>query len=225
MKGIDGELGEMKIPLRSNKRPIKQRPYKLNPIYKQKVKDEIDRMLEANIIEPIEDLEWISLMVVQDNKQGRGIKICIDLRKLNDACLHDPFPTSFTDEVLENVGGHEAYSFTDGFSDYHQIKIAQEDRHKTTFAMEWGSYQYIVMLFGLKNAPAILSRVVIATFKEFIHRFLEVYLEDWTVYSLLKHHVEVLRLMLERCRQCQISLNIKKFIFGTPFGILLGHIV
>ena len=81
------------------------------------------------------------------------------------------------------------------------------------------------MSFGLNNAPTIFSRVVIAAFKEFIHQFLEIYLDDWTVYSLLKYHVEVLWLMLERCRQCQISLNIKKCIFGTPFGILLGHIV
>ena len=142
-------------------------------------------MLEADIIEPVEELEWISPMVVQDKKQG-GIMICMELRSLNDACLHDPFPTSFTDEVLENVGGHEAYSFTDGFSGYHQIKIAQEDRNKTMFATELGSYQYKVMSFGLKNAPAIFSRVVIATFKEFIHQFLEVYLDDWIVYSLLK---------------------------------------
>jgi hypothetical protein len=77
----------------------------------------------------------------------------------------------------------------------------------------------------LKNALVIFSRVFIAAFKEFIHQFLEVYLDDWTVYSLLKYHVEVLRLMLEICRQCQISLNIKKCIFGTPFGILLGNIV
>jgi hypothetical protein len=115
------------------------------------------------------------------------------------------------DEVLENVGGHEAYSFTDGFSGYHHIKIAQEDKYKTTFVTEWRSYQYIVMLFGLKNAPTIFSKVVIITFKEFIHQFLEVYLDShWTVYSLLKDHIEVLRLMLERCRQCQISPNIKK---------------
>jgi hypothetical protein len=126
----------MKIPLRYDVRPIKQRPYRLNTIYKHKVKYEIDRMLEAGIIEPVEESEWISPMVVQDKKQGRGIRICVDLRKLNDACLHDPFPTPFTDEVLENVGGHKAYSFTDGFSDYHQIKIAQEDRHKTTLATE-----------------------------------------------------------------------------------------
>ena len=97
-------------------------------------------MLKADIIEPVEESEWIIPMVVQDKKQGRGIKICVDLRKLNDACLHNPFPTSFTDEVLKNVGGHKAYSFTDGFLGYHQIKITQEDRHKTTFATEWGSY-------------------------------------------------------------------------------------
>jgi hypothetical protein len=81
------------------------------------------------------------------------------------------------------------------------------------------------MPFGLKNAPTIFSRVVIAAFKEFIHQFLEVYLDDWTIYSLLKDHVKVLRKMLEICRQCHISLNIKKCIFGTPFGIFLGHIV
>ena len=77
----------------------------------------------------------------------------MDLRKLNDACLHDPFPTPFIDEALENVGGQEVYSFIDGFSSYHQIRISPEDRYKNTFATEWGSYQYTVMPFGLKNAP------------------------------------------------------------------------
>jgi len=60
--------------------------------------------------------------------------------KLNDACIHDPFLTPFTDEVLDNVGGKEAYSFTDGFSRYHQIKIAPEDRRKTTFMTEWDCF-------------------------------------------------------------------------------------
>jgi hypothetical protein len=64
MKGITRELVEMKIPLISEARPIRQRPYRLNPIYKQKVKVEIDRMLEAGIIEPIDEFEWVSPMVV-----------------------------------------------------------------------------------------------------------------------------------------------------------------
>jgi len=57
-------------------------------------------------------------MVFQD-KKTIGIRTCVDMRNLNDACVHDPFPTCFTDEVLENVGEQEAYSFTHGFLGYH----------------------------------------------------------------------------------------------------------
>ena len=70
-KGIARELGEMKIPLRPDARPIKQRPYRLNPIYKLNFKDKMDRMLKVSIIKPIEESEWISPMVVQDKKQGK----------------------------------------------------------------------------------------------------------------------------------------------------------
>jgi hypothetical protein len=197
MKGIKGPMGEMRIPLNLDQIPFKQRPYRLNPKYKEKVKIELHGMLEARIIEPVEELEWISPMVVQDKKTGE-IRICVDLRKLNDVCLHDPFPTPFTDEVLDNVGGQEVYSFTDGFSRYHQIRIAKEDFHKTTFATEWGSYQCIVIPFGLNNSPSIFSRVVVETFKEFLHKFLEAYFDYWTIFCLLKNHIECLRLMLEK---------------------------
>lgn len=108
---------------------------------------------------------------------------------------------SFTDEVLDNVGGQEAYSFTDGFSGYHQIKITPENRRKMTFTTEWSCFQYTVMPFGLKNAHAMFSRIVIAAFKEFIHKFLEVYFDDWTVFVLVKHHVASMRLMLDTCRR------------------------
>jgi hypothetical protein len=104
MKGIKGPMGEMKFPLKTNARLVKQRPYRLNPKYKEKLKIELDRMLEAGIIEPIEESEWIGPMVLQDKKIGE-IRIYVDLKKLNDAYLHDPFPTPFNDEVLDNVGG------------------------------------------------------------------------------------------------------------------------
>jgi hypothetical protein len=144
------------------------------------VKIELDKMLEARIIETIEESEWVSPMVVQDKKTGE-IRIYVDLRKLNDSCLHDPFPTPFTYKVLDNMGGQQVYYFTDGFSRYHQIRIAKEEHHKTTFAIEWGSYQYIVMPFGLNNSLAIFSRVVVEVFKESLHKFLEAYFDDWTI--------------------------------------------
>jgi len=108
-------------------------------------------------------------MVVQEKKQKDEIRICMDLRKLNDTYVHDPLLTPFTDEVLVNVGSQEVYSFTNGRSGYHQIKITLEDRSKTTFVTEWGCYQYTVMSFGLKNSPAIFLHMVVTEFKEFIH--------------------------------------------------------
>jgi hypothetical protein len=177
MKGIKGPLGEMRIPLKLDVNLVKQRPYRLNRKYKEKVKIELDRMLEARIIESVEESEWISPIIVQDKNTSEN-SICVDLRKMNDACLHDPFPTPFTYEVLDNIGGQEVYSFIDGFSGYHQFHIAKEDHHKTTFSIEWGSYQYTLMPFGLKNALAIFSRVVVEAFKEFLHKFLEAYFDD-----------------------------------------------
>lgn len=65
-------------------------------------------MMEADIIEPVEESDWVSPMVVQEKKQKGEIRICVDLWKLNDACVHNPFLTPFMDEVLENVGGKES---------------------------------------------------------------------------------------------------------------------
>ena len=83
-------------------------------------------MLQVGVIEPIEESQWISPIVVQDKKTSGEATICVDLRKLNDAYLHDLFLTPFTYEVLDNVEGKEIYSFSDGFSRYHQIKITEE---------------------------------------------------------------------------------------------------
>ena len=102
--------------MRPNAKPSKKRPYRMNPEYKERVKEKLDCMLDAGIIEPIEESECIISIVIQDKKTTGEVKICVDLRKLNDACLHNPFPTPFTDEVLKSVEGQDMYSFTYDFS-------------------------------------------------------------------------------------------------------------
>lgn len=81
------------------------------------------------------------------------------------------------------------------------------------------------MPFGLKNVLAIFSRVVVATFKEFIHKFLEVYFDNWTLFGLVKKHIASLQLMLDTCWRHKIVLNLKKCTFLIPFGNLFGHVV
>ena len=81
------------------------------------------------------------------------------------------------------------------------------------------------MPFGIKNELAIFSRIVVSAFKDFIHKFLEVYFDDWTMFGLVRDHIESLCMMLYRCCQYQIALNSKKCILCAPFGVLLGHVV
>jgi hypothetical protein len=81
------------------------------------------------------------------------LKICVDFKKFNKATIKDPYPLPFSDEVLNTIIRYEAYSFIDGFSSYHQIFIALENRYKTTFVTNWGAFVWMVMQFGVKNGP------------------------------------------------------------------------
>ena len=150
-------MGEMCIILKPDARPVKHKPYHQNPRVKEKVKAEIDKTLKAGLIFSEEEAEWVSPIVIQSKKEKFEIRVCVDYRSLNNECIHDPFPIPFSDKVFDNVAGNETYSFTDGFSRYHQVRIADEYKKKTTFTTEWGSFAYHVMPFGLKNASVIFS--------------------------------------------------------------------
>jgi hypothetical protein len=164
-------MGEMKIDLILGEKPIKKWPYKLAHKYKSIIQKEINGMLAVGIIYPIDKSEWESPMVVQPKKHDpKKIRICIDFRGLNKMTLTDPFPTPFADEIINEVMGHECYSFTDGFSGYNQVPIAKEDQPKTTFVSKFGSFSYRVIPFGLKNAPAVFSRIVVKAFQEYIYK-------------------------------------------------------
>ena len=159
----------MKIDLLLEETPIKKIPYKLAHKYKEIIKIEIDNMLTARIIYLVDQSEWESPMVVQPKKHDpKKLRVCVDYRWLNKATKTDPFPTPFVDEMLNEVAGHECYSFIDEFLGYNQVPIAKEDQHKTTFVCEFGSFAYRKMPFGLKNAPAVFSRIVVKAFQEYI---------------------------------------------------------
>ena len=77
----------------------------------------------------IEESDWVSPKGIQHKKMARGgIRVCVDFQNINvAACVHDPFPTPFSDEVLDQAVGKEAYSFTERFSRYHhQVRIVKE---------------------------------------------------------------------------------------------------
>jgi hypothetical protein len=117
-------------------------------------------------------------------------------------------------------------SMLDGFSGYNQVLVAEEDRPKTTFVTPWGTYAYVIIPFGLKNAGATFQRAMDHAFKDFIGKFMDDYQDDLTIYSKSREiHIEHLKKIFERCRMYGVSLNPKKCLFVVMEGKFLGHIV
>lgn len=115
-----------------NIKPIKQKLHKMHPRIELLVKAELEKLLEVNFIRPIDYSEWISNMVRVSKLDG-SIRVCTDFRDLNKACPKDNFPLPNIDILVNSTTGHVMLSLMDGFSRYNQIKIEEEDQHKTAF--------------------------------------------------------------------------------------------
>ena len=107
----------------------------------------------------------------------------MDFRELNRATLRDYFPLPFIDQVLYTLLGKQYFSFLDGYSGYNQIQIALERREKTTFTCPWGTFAYMVLPFGLCNAPAKFQRAVLEIFSDLTNDCVEIYMDDFTIYG------------------------------------------
>ena len=204
--------------------PVRQRQYRMNPKYSILVKEEIDKLLETRFIYKVPYSEWVSPIVVVRKKNGK-LQICQDFRKLNNVNRNDYFPLLFHDTMLDAVAGHKTYSFMDGFFGYNQIQIYKPHRWYTTFTTYWGTFAYIVMPFGLCNAPATFQRVMIEAFQEYLREFEEIFLDDFAVFGTMEQHADYFQKCFNKCMKFGSSINAAKSAFLVPFSKLLGHIV
>ena len=136
LEGIPPEIVEHRIPLMTGAVPIRQKERRMNPQLQLIVKEELEKLLQAGFIKPVEITDWVSPMVLVKKKNGK-LRVCVDYRKLNSCTQKDHFPLPFITSILEEVAGHDLYTFMDGYSGYNQVSIAPEDRHKTAFTTPW----------------------------------------------------------------------------------------
>jgi hypothetical protein len=120
------------------------------------------------------------------------------------------------------VVGHEMYYFVDGYNSYNQVKMAKEDKDKTTFISKWGAYAYNIYFLGYVMP---FQKVITKTFKPYLNKFMQVFLDDFNVYGDKKDHLEQLQKCLEECKLNGISFNPEKCAFYVNLRVLLGHIV
>jgi len=213
------------IPLKPNQKPFKQKIRRIDPVLLPLIEKEVKRMFEAGIIAPIRFFEWVSNLV-PTRKKTSEIRLCVDLRNLNQVSLKDHYPLPKMDHILQRVVGSSRISLLDGFSGFNQILVHPDDQDKTAFTTPWGTFKYVKMPFGLKNAGATFQRAMDIAFVKEIHDFLVVYLDDLTPFPKSdEEHLKHLRKFFMTCRRYGISLNPKKSLFGLEEGKLLGHII
>ena len=164
IKGISPTTCMHLILLENDAKPVRQPQRRLNPPMMEVVKAEILKLLQASIIYPISDSEWVSPTQVVPKKTGvtvvkiqngelvptriqNGWRVCIDYRRLNAVTRKDHFPLPFIDQMLERLASHAFYCFLDGYSGYLQVPIASEDQEKTTFTCPFSTFAYRRMPF------------------------------------------------------------------------------
>ena len=202
--------------------PVKQRPYSVPFIFKDKVKKEVGLMLDLGVIEH-SDAAYASPVVLVKKKDGT-IRFCVDYRRLNRITLFDTEPMPNTEEVFARIHDKRFFSKLDLSKGYWQIPIKPECRDATTFVCSEGSFRYLKMPFGLVNAPATLNRLMRRLLND-IHDA-DCYMDDVLGASVTwEEHLSMLRPVLSRIKLVGLTLRPSKCLLGFGSLDFVGHVV
>ena len=154
------------------------------------------------------------------------MRLCIDYRDLNQVTIKNKYPLSRIDDLFDQLAGAKVFSKIELRSGYHQLRIRAEDIPKTAFRTRYGLYEFVVMPFGLTNAPAAFMDLMNRVFRDYLDRFVVVFIDDILVYSKSQEeHEEHLRLILDRLRDEKLYAKFKKCEFWLDQVSFLGHVI
>ncbi|WVZ84516.1 hypothetical protein U9M48_031545 [Paspalum notatum var. saurae] len=181
--------------------------------------------LDKGFIRPSSSPWGCPALFVEKKDQG-GKRLCVDYRPPNAVTVKNKYPLPHIDILFDQLGGATVFSKIDLRSGYHQIKVREEDIPKTAFSTRYGLYEYLVMSFGLTNAPAFFMYLMNSVFMNELDKFVVVFIDDILVYSKNeKEHEEHLRIVLSRLREHKLYAKFSKCAFWLKEVAFLGHIL
>ncbi|WVZ58130.1 hypothetical protein U9M48_008434 [Paspalum notatum var. saurae] len=216
---------EFRIDLVPGTAPISKRPYRMAPDELKELKTQLQEQLDKVFIRPSSSPWGCPALFVEKKDQG-GKRLCVDYRPLNAVTVKNKYPLPHIDILFDQLGEATVFSKIDLRSGYHQIKVREEDIPKTAFSTRYGLYEYLVMSFGLANAPAFFMYLMNSVFMNELDKFMVVLIDDILVYSKNeKEHEEHLRIVLSRLREHKLYAKFSKCVFWLKEVAFLGHIL
>ena len=202
--------------------PIKQHPYRVSPIKKELLDKEVQYMLKNDIIEESQS-NWSSPCILVPKHDG-GFRFCTDFRKVNDKTKSDSFPIPRIADCIDQIGNAKFVSTFDMLKGYWQVPLTQRAREISAFVTPSGLYQYKVMPFGMKNAPATFQRMVNKLVRDIDG--CEGYIDDVVIYSdNWSDHIRQIKRFFQIMRDAKLTITLMKSEFGKATVKYLGHIV
>jgi hypothetical protein len=189
------------------------------------VKSKVQRLLDATFIRKVMYPMWLA-NTVPVKKKNRKWRMCIDFTDLNKATPKDNYPLPRMDQVVDSAANEAVMSLLDCFSDYHQCWMAKEDEEKTILITPFGTFCFVRMPEGLKNAGPTFTRMTGAIFKPQIGRNIQAYVNDLIIKSGDRaSHVNDLAETFTNMRRARLKLNPEKCMFGVMKGKILGCLI
>ncbi|XP_073420982.1 coiled-coil domain-containing protein 24 isoform X1 [Dendrobates tinctorius] len=159
-------------------------------------------------------------------KKDGTLRPCIDTRCLNEITIKNRYPLPLIPELFDHLRGARVFSKLDLRGAYNLVRIRAGDEWKTAFNTRDGHYEYLVMPFGLCNAPAVFQEFVNEIFRDLLYSCVVVYLDDILVFSPdLSSHRKSVRLVLQRLWENRLYAKIEKCLFEQTSLLFLGFII